>query len=75
MQLVSTLTCPACGHRETETMAADSCQYFYQCKGCGVVLKPKSGDCCVFCSFADTPCPPMQARGQGAIASPCSEKQ
>lgn len=54
------ITCPLCGHRESETMAINACQYFYDCKGCGVVLKPKLGDCCVYCSYADTKCPPIQ---------------
>ncbi|MGH2373228.1 MAG: GDCCVxC domain-containing (seleno)protein [Candidatus Methylomirabilaceae bacterium] len=26
------------------------------------MLRPKSGDCCVFCSFGDVPCPPQQQR-------------
>lgn len=51
MQLESTLTCPGCGHAELEVMPTDACQWFYDCKGCGVVLKPKQGDCCVFCSY------------------------
>ena len=57
----STLTCPQCSHRAIETMPTDACQYFYDCKGCGAVLKPLPGDCCVFCSYGDTPCPPVQA--------------
>ncbi|QBQ55137.1 GDCCVxC domain-containing (seleno)protein [Nitrosococcus wardiae] len=57
----STLTCPHCGHCETETMAADACQFFYDCKGCDALLRPKEGDCCVFCSYGDIPCPPIQA--------------
>lgn len=60
-QLQSTLTCPDCGHVETETMPTDACQWFYDCKGCGTVLKPKKGDCCVYCSYGDVPCPPIQA--------------
>ncbi len=59
----ATITCPRCGHREVEVMAIDACQYFYDCKGCGVVLKPNPGDCCVFCSYADVKCPPMQGDG------------
>jgi hypothetical protein len=36
----------------TETMpTTDACQFFYECKGCGTLLKPNPGDCCVFCSF------------------------
>ncbi|MCW8861268.1 MAG: hypothetical protein OQK07_02465, partial [Rhodospirillales bacterium] len=56
----STVTCPHCGHRETEEMPENACWYFYDCKGCGVRLKPKEGDCCVFCSYGDWPCPPVQ---------------
>lgn len=57
----STLTCPDCGHAEKEAMPTDACQFFYDCKGCGQVLRPLVGDCCVFCSFGDVPCPPIQA--------------
>jgi hypothetical protein len=44
-------------------MPTDACQYFYDCKACGALLKPKHGDCCVFCSFGSVPCPPHQAGG------------
>lgn len=72
MQLSSTLTCPKCGHRETEAMPTDACQYFYDCKGCNVVLRPHAGDCCVFCSFGTIPCPPIQeARANGTDAKCC----
>ena len=60
VQLTSTITCPACGHRSVETMPTDACQYFYRCKGCGARLKPMANHCCVFCSYGDVPCPPMQ---------------
>ncbi len=59
--LESIITCPNCGHRSTETMPTDACQFFYDCKACGALLKPKQGDCCVFCSHGTVPCPPMQA--------------
>jgi hypothetical protein len=49
--LQSTLTCPQCGHVKTETMPTDACQWFYECEGCHVLLKPRPGDCCVFCSI------------------------
>jgi len=61
----STLTCPECGHRKTETMPRDACQYFYGCDGCGTLLKPLPGDCCVFCSYGSVPCPPVQERTDG----------
>ncbi|AXS42350.1 GDCCVxC domain-containing (seleno)protein [Breoghania sp. L-A4] len=70
--LQSTLTCPRCGHAECEQMPTDACQFFYTCKGCGGLLKPKAGDCCVFCSFGDVPCPPIQdARASGKDAHCC----
>ena len=58
----STLTCPQCGFTSTEQMPVDSCLFYYECKGCGTLLKPKPGDCCVFCSYGDTPCPPIQQK-------------
>ena len=58
--LQSTITCPNCGHRSRETMPTDACQYIHVCKRCGIELKPKRGDCCVYCSYGDVPCPPVQ---------------
>ncbi|EKM98092.1 hypothetical protein MXAZACID_17241 [Acidocella sp. MX-AZ02] len=52
-------------------MPTDACQYFYECKGCGVLLRPNHGDCCVFCSFGTVPCPPIQAAdGKGGCCTP-----
>jgi hypothetical protein len=56
----ATITCPACGHQKKETMPSDACQYFYSCEPCGELLRPRLGDCCVFCSYADSVCPPKQ---------------
>jgi len=56
-----TLTCPVCGHLKTEIMPADACVWFYACEACHTVLRPKPGDCCVFCSYGSVPCPPVQA--------------
>ena len=60
IELESTITCPQRGHSEKETMPTDACQFLYECKGCGVVIKPKPGDCCVYCSYGTVPCPPIQ---------------
>jgi hypothetical protein len=59
--LESTITCPHCGHASVETMPTNACVYFHECAGCGVLLKPNSGDCCVFYSFGSVKCPPVQA--------------
>src|SRR5258708_35775324 len=41
-QLVSTLTCPVCGHQGTETMPSDAFQYFYECSGRKNALEAQS---------------------------------
>ncbi|ACT58386.1 GDCCVxC domain-containing (seleno)protein [Hirschia baltica] len=56
----STLTCPKCGFQSKDKMPTNACQFFYDCKGCGALLKPNHGDCCVYCSFGDVACPPIQ---------------
>ena len=61
--LQSTITCPECGTSVEETMPTDACQWFYECTNCKVVLKPKPGDCCVYCSYGTVPCPPIQEGG------------
>lgn len=65
VELQSILTCPECGYAATETMPTDACLYFYACQGCGARLKPKPGDCCVFCSYGSAPCPPVQEERLG----------
>lgn len=64
-KLLSTITCPECGTLKTETMPTNACQFFYDCSGCGAVLRPLPGDCCVFCSYGTVACPPIQAEGKG----------
>ncbi len=64
--LQSALVCPGCGFAKIETMPTDACQYFYECLGCKTLLKPKQGDCCVFCSYGSVPCPPIQQDGDAA---------
>ncbi|MGH8456602.1 MAG: GDCCVxC domain-containing (seleno)protein [Stenotrophobium sp.] len=58
----SELICPQCGHRSSETMPADACQFFYECRNCKAMLKPRPGDCCVFCSYGSVKCPPVQVQ-------------
>jgi len=63
--LKSVITCPNCGHKKEEIMPTEACQFFYECENCHTVLKPKQGDCCVFCSYGSVPCPPVQKSGKG----------
>ncbi|QDY99771.1 hypothetical protein FQ775_04940 [Nitratireductor mangrovi] len=68
--LRSTLTCPRCGIRETCEMPVDACMFFHECSGCGELLRPLAGDCCVFCSYGTVPCPPVQEAGAAACCAP-----
>jgi hypothetical protein len=65
--LESVLTCPHCGTAKRETMPQHACQFFYECAHCKALLRPKSGGCCVFCSFGSVKCPPIQQQ------RPCCE--
>ncbi|MBR46156.1 MAG: hypothetical protein CMM31_06705 [Rhodospirillaceae bacterium] len=56
----STITCPKCGATERQEMPTDSCLFFHDCPACGARLKSLAGDCCVFCSYGDVKCPPIQ---------------
>lgn len=60
--LQSLLTCPNCGIGKAETMPIDACLFFHNCTNCGTLLRPKPGDCCVFCSFGSVKCPEIQAK-------------
>lgn len=68
--LESTLTCPHCGHEKAETMPTNACQWFYECQACRNLLRPRKGDCCVFCSYGSVPCPPIQDN----VRSCCAER-
>ena len=54
------ITCPHCQHQATEEMPPDYCKYFWDCPHCNQQLKPKGGDCCVYCSYGSVKCPPIQ---------------
>ncbi|WP_243469060.1 GDCCVxC domain-containing (seleno)protein [Paraburkholderia sp. PGU19] len=66
--LKSIITCPACGHLKDETMPTDTCVWFYECEHCRTVLRPKPGDCCVYCSYGTNRCPSMQQQSGACCA-------
>jgi hypothetical protein len=70
-ELRSEITCPHCTHSKVEEMPMDACQFFYECEGCGTLLRPKAGDCCVFCSYGSVPCPPIQLERRGNSGGGC----
>src|SRR5574343_202100 len=61
VELKSKITCPHCGHKKEEMMPTDACQFFYECENCKKIVKPKQGDCCVYCSYGTVKCPPIQS--------------
>jgi len=63
------ITCPQCRTARVETMPIDACQYYYECTQCKTLLRPKPGDCCVFCSYGSVPCPAISSVGP-VVASP-----
>lgn len=60
IKLESTVTCPNCTYVSKEKMPVSVCVRFYECKGCGYIVIPLAGDCCIFCSYGDIKCPPVQ---------------
>jgi hypothetical protein len=63
MKTESTVVCPQCGAAKIESMPLDFCQVMYDCEACGAILRPKTGDCCIYCiycTYGDVPCPPKQ---------------
>ncbi|MEX0708891.1 MAG: GDCCVxC domain-containing (seleno)protein [Woeseia sp.] len=64
IELQSRITCPKCCQEALEEMPVNACQWFYECRGCGTMLRPKPGHCCVFCSYGSVRCPPIQSGGE-----------
>ncbi len=64
VQLQLIVTCPNCGFAQEETMPTEACQFFYECRNCKAFLRPKQGDCCIFCSYGSVPCPPKQVESR-----------
>ena len=65
IRLQSPITCPECGFQREETMPTDACQCYWECPSCHCLVRPRRGDCCVYCSFGTVPCPPVQESGKG----------
>jgi hypothetical protein len=65
MKRTSVIRCPVCSFARAEEMPTDACQIVYTCTQCGAHLRPKAGDCCVFCSYGTEACPPKQAEAPG----------
>lgn len=64
----SVITCPQCGYKKEEEIQEETCLHFYECEHCKTVLKPKPGDCCVFCSYGSVKCRSKQKTSSGMNA-------
>lgn len=71
LETTCTIKCPECGFEKQEEMPVEACAYFYECTSCHKVIRPKQGDCCVFCSYGSVACPSRQAKNQ---ADPSTKK-
>ncbi len=58
----SVVSCPNCNARTETEMPTDACVVFFECGSCHAVLRPNPPDCCIFCSYANVKCPPVQLR-------------
>lgn len=56
----SVIQCPICGFEQEKSMPTDACQFFYECTNCEKIIRPKEGECCVFCSYGTVKCPSIQ---------------
>ncbi|WP_285896681.1 GDCCVxC domain-containing (seleno)protein [Polynucleobacter corsicus] len=54
--VLTTITCPDCCGQETLEISQGYSQHLYRCPSCSTILKPRSGDCCIFCSFGSQDC-------------------
>jgi len=74
LQLQSTITHPHCGHMSAEDMPTTARQFFYDCKGCGELLRPKPSDCCVFARTARRHARPSSKTKLAAAGDPATMK-
>ncbi|PLX40679.1 MAG: hypothetical protein C0605_06165 [Hyphomicrobiales bacterium] len=70
-ELTTRMTCPECGHSHDAAMPENACVMEYECPACKAMLKPKQGDCCVFCSYGTVPCPPVQEQWENGQLGVC----
>lgn len=50
------VTCPQCGSTTSVDMPTDRCLAMFRCSGCGKLIKPKEGSCCVVCDYSTQRC-------------------
>ena len=72
MQLVSTITCPACGHRASETMPTDACMFLLCVQVLRDTPQAQGKGLLRILLLRGRPCPPIQeARANGEKSGCC----
>lgn len=54
------ITCPHCHHSTEETMQMTAIELRIRCQACGQYITAPDECHCVWCAYADTPCPIVQ---------------
>src|SRR5215831_7132623 len=62
--LESVLTCLGVRRCDAGKDAHGLLSVFHECTACGTLMRPKAGDCCVFCSYGSVKCPYVQSTGR-----------
>jgi hypothetical protein len=48
--------CPHCGYFQSEPLDEGTIVLHWRCPGCGALVEPNAGDCCVYCSHGSEKC-------------------
>jgi len=67
--LICTLTCPVCGQAQDVDMPEYGCVSFHDCADCKTRVQARKGECCVFCSYGDVPCPSVQISAKSCCSN------
>lgn len=59
----ATIVCPHCQHPSTETMRVRVVEHTIRCSECSETIEAPAAKHCVWCAYADVPCPVVQNAG------------
>ncbi|MGK0270323.1 MAG: hypothetical protein ACI88H_000966 [Cocleimonas sp.] len=59
----STLTCPHCDYKQTETLLENISPINFRCDSCLKLVRINTGECCIYCNYGDYPCIQTQIIG------------
>lgn len=62
---------PECGHAKREVMPTDACRFFYECKRCRTVLRPRAVTAGGFCSYDSVKCTAKRGAAGPLLESRC----